>query len=37
MGFVFFPECPKISFDELVKSQRKDDFVKSSRCKARKN
>jgi hypothetical protein len=23
--------------DELVKGQRKDDFVKSSRCKARKN
>jgi uncharacterized protein (UPF0254 family) len=24
-------------FDELVKSRQKDGFVKSSRCKARKN
>jgi len=25
------------NFDELIKSQQNDGFVKSSRCKARKN
>jgi len=41
-GFSYgvFPakEIPSsLKFDDLVKRQRKDDFVKSSRCKARKN
>ena len=26
-----------LNFDELIKSQQNDGFVKSSRCKARKN
>jgi hypothetical protein len=35
MGALFF--FGKIKFDDLVKSQGNDGFVKSSRCKARKN
>jgi hypothetical protein len=30
-------DYPFASLDELVKSLQKDDFLKSSRCKARKN
>jgi len=34
--FIPFPE-KEIKTDEVVKSQQNDGFVKSSRCKARKN
>jgi len=34
---IFDEIAKKIKFDELVKSQLNDGFVKSSRCKARKN
>jgi hypothetical protein len=30
-------EFSQVIYDELVKSLQKDGFVKSSRCKARKN
>jgi hypothetical protein len=38
-GFPIIPSFPYFSFkgDDLVKSQQNDGFVKSSRCKARKN